>query len=119
MAVLYFEKMKIDPKNPQWAERDRLVLSPGHATVALYPTLALEGIFSGKAAENVPAKIDGSLSGHAEMRNSRRSDMSTGSLGQGSRRRSGWPAAKMTGNGCTVYAILGDGEFRKARYGKR
>ena len=41
MAVLYFEKMKIDPENPQWAERDRLVLSKGHATVALYPTLAL------------------------------------------------------------------------------
>ena len=56
MAVLYFEKMKIDPENPQWAERDRLVLSKGHATVALYPTLALEGIFSGKAAEKRSSK---------------------------------------------------------------
>ena len=45
MAVLYFDKMNVRPEQPDWAERDRFVLSKGHCTVALYPTLAMRGFF--------------------------------------------------------------------------
>lgn len=115
MAVLYFEKMKIDPQNPRWEARDRLVLSKGHATVALYPTLALRGFFPVERLKTF-RKIRGSLSGHAEMRNVEGVDMSTGSLGQGLSAAVGMAqAAKTTGNGCTVYAILGDGEIQEGQ----
>ena len=79
MAVLYFEKMRIDPQRPLWEDRDRLVLSKGHATVALYPTLALRGYFPAKEL-NMFRRLEGHLSGHAEMNHVPGVDMSTGSL---------------------------------------
>ena len=67
MAVLYFDKMNVRPEQPDWAERDRFVLSKGHCTVALYPTLAMRGFFPAERLQEF-RKIDGHLSGHAEMR---------------------------------------------------
>ena len=67
MAVLYFDKMNIRPEEPDWEDRDRFVLSKGHCTVALYPTLALRGYFDTSLLDTF-RRIDGHLSGHVEMR---------------------------------------------------
>lgn len=115
LAVLYFDKMRIDPKNPHWENRDRLVLSKGHATVALYSTLALRGFFP---MEDLCCfrKIDGYLSGHSEMHKVPGVDMSTGSLGQGFSAALGMAlAAKQLSGDYTVYAILGDGEIQEGQ----
>ena len=81
LAVLYFDKMNIDPQDPHKADRDRLVLSKGHCSPALYATLALRGFFP---VEHLATfrKIDSDLSGHVEM-HVPGVDMSAGSLGQG------------------------------------
>ena len=115
MSVLYFEKMNIRPEEPDWEDRDRLVLSKGHGTVALYPTLALRGYFD-IALLDTFRKINGHLSGHAEMRYVKGVDMSTGSLGQGLSTAVGMAqGAKMAGKAFTVYAILGDGEIQEGQ----
>lgn len=115
MAVLYFEKMNIDPQDPAKEDRDRLVLSKGHATVALYPALALRGFFPRERLKTF-RKIDGKLSGHAEMTGVPGVDMSTGSLGQGLSAAVGMAqAAELTKNKCTVYAIVGDGEIQEGQ----
>ncbi len=115
MAVLYFDKMNIDPDNPQKEDRDRLVLSKGHATVSLYPTLALRGYFPVDRLDTF-RKIDGTLSGHAEMKQVPGVDMSTGSLGQGLSAAVGMAqAAKLLKRECRIYAIVGDGELQEGQ----
>ena len=113
MSVLYFDKMNIRPEEPGWADRDRFVHSKGHCTVALYPTLALRGFFDVSLLDTF-RKVDGHLSGHAEMRHVPGVDMSTGSLGQGFSVAVGMAqGAKTAGKDLTVYAILGDGEVQE------
>ena len=113
MAVLYFDKMNVRPEQPDWAERDRFVLSKGHCTVALYPTLAMRGFFPAERLQEF-RKIDGHLSGHAEMRYVPGVDMSTGSLGQGFSAAVGMAlGAKLSGYSNTVYAVMGDGEIQE------
>ncbi len=115
MAVLYFEEMNIDPEYPQWEDRDRLVLSKGHATVALYPTLALRGFFPLDRLREF-RKIDGELSGHAEMNHVPGVDMSTGSLGQGFSAALGMAlGGKLAKKDFFCYAILGDGEIEEGQ----
>lgn len=115
MAVLYFDKMNIRPEEPKWEDRDRFVLSKGHCTVALYPTLALRGFFDVKLLDTF-RKIDGHLSGHAEMKYVPGVDMSTGSLGQGFSTAVGMAqGAKTAGKDITVYAIMGDGEIQEGQ----
>ncbi|NLF27309.1 MAG: transketolase [Clostridiales bacterium] len=115
MAVLYFDKMNIRPEEPGWEDRDRFVLSKGHCTVALYPTLALRGFFDRKLLDTF-RRIDGCLSGHAEMNHVPGVDMSTGSLGQGFSAAVGMAqGAKLAGKGLTVYAVLGDGEIQEGQ----
>ena len=115
MAVLYFDKMNIRPEEPKWEDRDRFVLSKGHCTVALYPTLALRGFFDVKLLDTF-RKIDGHLSGHAEMKYVPGVDMSTGSLGQGFSTAVGMAqGAKAAGKDITVYAIMGDGEIQEGQ----
>jgi transketolase len=115
LAVLYFEKMNIRPEQPQWEDRDRFVLSKGHATVALYPTLATRG-FSPLKDLDTFRKIDGRLSGHAEMNHVPGVDMSTGSLGQGFSAAVGMAlAAKQQKKNYTTYAVLGDGEIQEGQ----
>lgn len=115
MCVLYFDKMNIRPEEPDWADRDRFVLSKGHCTVALYPTLALRGFFDVSLLDTF-RKVDGHLSGHAEMRHVPGVDMSTGSLGQGFSVAVGMAqGAKTAGKDLTVYAILGDGEIQEGQ----
>lgn len=115
MAVLYFEKMNIRPEDPKWEDRDRLVLSKGHATVALYPALAARGFFPAEELKTF-RNIDGRLSGHAEMKHVPGVDMSTGSLGQGLSAAVGMAvAAKQLGKAYTTYAIVGDGEIAEGQ----
>lgn len=111
LACLYFEKMNVKPENPSWDERDRLVLSKGHATVALYAVLARRGFFPLEKLKTF-RHIEGDLSGHAEMRHVPGVDMSTGSLGQGLSAAVGMAvAARVLGRRNAVYAIVGDGEL--------
>lgn len=115
MAVLYFDKMNINPHEPQWENRDRLILSKGHCTVAIYPTLALRGFFPIERLSTF-RKIDGHLSGHAEMKHVPGIDMSTGSLGQGFSVAVGIAqGAKALKKDYQVYAILGDGEIQEGQ----
>lgn len=115
MAVLYFDKMNIRPEEPDWEDRDRFVLSKGHCTVALYPTLALRGYFDVEMLDTFRS-IDGHLSGHAEMRHVPGVDMSTGSLGQGFSTAVGMAVgAKLSGKELSVYAVMGDGEIQEGQ----
>ena len=82
LTVLYFEAMKVDPKDPKNPDRDRLVLSKGHTTPALYAALALRGYFPQEELK-LFRSIKGHFSGHPDMVHVPGVDMSTGSLGQG------------------------------------
>ena len=114
-TYLYFEEMNIDPANPKKEDRDRFVLSKGHATVALYPVLAHRGFFPLETLKTF-RKLEGELSGHAEMRHVPGVDMSTGSLGQGFSAAVGMAeAGKLSGRSYTTYAVLGDGEIAEGQ----
>ena len=82
LTYLYFDKMNIDPKNPQKADRDRMVLSKGHAAPALYSVLAHRGFFPVEELITL-RKADSRLQGHPDMKGIPGVDMSSGSLGQG------------------------------------
>lgn len=115
ISVLYFDKMNIRPNQPDWEDRDRFVLSKGHCTVALYPALALRGFFDISVLDTF-RRIDGYLSGHAEMRHVPGVDMSTGSLGQGFSIAVGMAqAAKQIKKMFTIYVVLGDGELQEGQ----
>jgi transketolase len=113
LTVLYQNVMNIDSADPQKADRDRFVLSKGHCTPALYPTLALRGFFPVEDLKQFRS-IDGHMSGHAEMRHVKGVDMSTGSLGQGLSAAVGMALA-LQGQGPRVYALMGDGEIEEGQ----
>lgn len=114
LTYLYFEEMKnIDPKNPRNPERDRFVLSKGHAAPVLYATLAQKGFFPKEDLLTL-RKIDSYLQGHPDMKKVPGVDMSTGSLGQGFATAAGMAlAGKMDQKDYRVYALLGDGEIQE------
>ena len=115
IAVLYFNELNIDEKNPKWEYRDRLVLSKGHCVAALYSALALRGFFDLEELDNF-RKINGILQGHPDMKKVPGIDMSTGSLGQGVSVAVGMAmAGKMDNKGYRVYTILGDGEIEEGQ----
>lgn len=115
LAVLYFYKMKIDPENPLWEDRDRFVLSKGHACPILYAALAEKGFFSTDDLKNL-RKSDTFLQGHPDMKHTPGIDMSTGSLGQGISAAVGMAyAGKMDKKNYTVYCVLGDGECEEGQ----
>lgn len=114
LAVLYFDKLNIDPANPHWEKRDRLVLSKGHCTPALYTTLCLRGFFPKEDLKQF-RRTKGNMSGHAEI-HVKGVDMSTGSLGQGLSVALGMAVtAKMYDEDYRVYAICGDGEIQEGQ----
>lgn len=115
LAVLYFNQMNIDEKNPKARERDRLVLSKGHTSPALYSALALRGFFNIDELTNF-RNINGFLQGHPDMVNVPGVDASTGSLGQGLSIANGMAlASKLDGEGVRVYCICGDGELQEGQ----
>ena len=115
LAVLYGGVMKIDPQNPQWEDRDWLVLSKGHCAPALYATLALKGYFPMDWLDTLN-KGGTRLPSHADMRRVPGVDMSTGSLGQGISAAVGicW-ANRLKGKDSWTYCIVGDGECNEGQ----
>lgn len=115
LSYLYFRQMNIDPDNPEKADRDRLVLSKGHAAPALYSVLAERGYFD--KSELLKLRHIGSmLQGHPDMKHIPGVDMSSGSLGQGISAACGMAlSAKHFGDSYKVYAILGDGEIEEGQ----
>ena len=115
LAYLYFEKMNIDPKAPKKADRDRLVLSKGHAAPALYSVLANRGYFDVAELKNL-RHTDSMLQGHPDMKGTPGIDMSTGSLGQGISAACGMAlCAKLDNKAYRVYTVLGDGEVEEGQ----
>ena len=115
MSVLYFDEMRVDPKDPKNPDRDRFVLSKGHCAPALYGALAYKGFFP---VEDIATlrKIDSYLQGHPDMKKVPGVDMSTGSLGQGVCAANGMAlAAKLDGKDYRVYTVLGDGELEEGQ----
>ena len=115
LTCLYFSKMNVDPQNPKDPNRDRLVLSKGHAAPALYAVLALKGYFPFDELKTL-RKSDARLQGHPSMCMLPGLDMSTGSLGQGISAAAGMAlAGKLDHKDYKVYAILGDGECEEGQ----
>ena len=115
LTYLYFKQMNIDPKNPKAPNRDRFVLSKGHAAPALYAVLANRGFFDVELLKTLrsPSSI---LQGHPDMKHIPGVDMSTGSLGQGISAACGMAlSAKHFGDDYNVYTILGDGEIEEGQ----
>lgn len=115
LALLYFEVMNVDPKNPKMENRDRLVLSKGHTAPALYSVLAERGFFP---VEDIATfrNTKSYLQGHPDMNKVPGVDMSTGSLGQGVSAAGGMAlAAKLDNKDYRVYSILGDGELEEGQ----
>jgi transketolase len=115
LAVLFNEEMNRDSSKPQDPERDRFVLSKGHACAALYAALALKGYFPVEEIVKF-RKIDSFLEGHPEMKGIPGVDMTTGSLGQGISAACGMAiSAKKNNKNYRVYAVLGDGELQEGQ----
>jgi len=110
LAALYFDVMKLRPNEPDWAERDRFILSKGHACPAFYSALALRGYFD-KFKLGTLREFGSALQGHPVMGKLPGIEMTTGSLGQGLSIAAGMAlVAKRDGSDARVYALLGDGE---------
>ena len=115
LTVLYFNEMHIDENKPDDENRDRFVLSKGHASAALYATLAEKGYFP-KEELLTFRNISSYLQGHPDMKNTPGVDMSTGSLGQGLSAASGMAlSSKMDEKGYRVFCLLGDGELEEGQ----
>ncbi len=115
VTALYFHKMRHNPKDPKWRERDRFILSKGHAAPLLYAALALSGYFS-KSLMKTLRKLGSPLQGHPCSRTLPGIEISTGSLGQGLSIANGIAAGlKLDGLGSRVYCLLGDGEIQEGQ----
>ncbi len=115
ITYLYFKEMHIDPQNPKAEDRDRFVLSKGHAAPALYSVLSQRGFFPVEDMAHL-RHIDSYLQGHPNMNLVPGVDMSTGSLGQGVSAAAGMAlAAKYRKKTNRVYALLGDGEIQEGQ----
>lgn len=111
ITTLYFSEMNVDIKKPSDENRDRLVLSKGHASAALYAALAEKG-FINKEDLNTFRNIDSNLQGHPDMNKTVGVDMTSGSLGQGLSVANGMAlAGKLDKKDYRVYCIIGDGEI--------
>ncbi|MCL5985110.1 MAG: transketolase [Actinobacteria bacterium] len=115
IASLYFEIMNINPEEPDWEYRDRLILSKGHICPIVYAALAKLSYFDGKNLENF-TKIDNFLQGHPDMRMTPGIDMTSGSLGIGLSIANGIGiASKLSGKKFYIYIIFGDGELQEGQ----
>ena len=115
LTYLYFVEMNVNPKEPQWEDRDRFVLSKGHTAPALYSVLALRSFFPFDEIKTL-RKSNSMLQGHPSMRMTPGIDMSTGSLGQGISAAVGMAlGAKISKKDYRVYTALGDGEIQEGQ----
>jgi len=115
VTALYFRKMRHNPRDPKWKERDRFILSKGHAAPVLYAALALSGYFD-KALLKTLRKLGSPLQGHPCSKLLPGVEISTGSLGQGLSIANGIAMGlKMDGSASRVYCLLGDGETQEGQ----
>jgi len=115
LTYLYFEEMNIDPRNPKKADRDRFVLSKGHAAPGWYSVLAERGYFDKEELKGL-RHVGCFLQGHPDMKHTPGVDMSSGSLGQGISAAVGMAlAGKMDNASYRVYTLLGDGEIQEGQ----
>jgi len=110
IAALFFHHLRIDPKNPSWEERDRFILSKGHACATLYVALALRGFFPEDDLRDW-GKLGCHLQGHPDRLKTPGVEMTSGFLGHGISIGAGLClAARLKGLSCRTYVLLGDGE---------
>ena len=115
LSYLFFKEMRIDPKNPQWEDRDRFVLSKGHTAPALYAALANIGYFEVSELKGF-RNASSFLQGHPDMKHTPGVDMTTGSLGLGISAACGMAlSGKISDKDYRVYAVLGDGETEEGQ----
>lgn len=115
VTALFFNELNIDPSNPKDEDRDRFVLSKGHAAPVLYSALARRGFFDPENLKTL-RKFGSKLQGHPNMNDIQGIDMSTGSLGQGISAAVGMAlAGKLDNKSYRVYSILGDGELEEGQ----
>jgi len=113
LTLLYFKEMNINPEDPHWQERDRLVLSKGHGAPAMYACLSERGYFPKEELEGL-RQAGHMLQGHPDMKHTPGVDMTTGSLGQGISAACGMALASQIDNkNWRVLAVLGDGELEE------
>lgn len=113
VTTLYFHVLRLRPEEPDWPDRDRFVLSKGHAAPVLYAALAERGFFPKEELLTL-RKFGSRLQGHPDMKSLPGVEMSTGSLGQGLSVANGMAlAAKLDGKDYRVYVLLGDGECQE------
>jgi transketolase len=115
VTALYFSKMRHDPGNPQWAERDRFVLCKGHAAPAQYVALAFAGYFPREDLMML-RRLGSHLQGHPDSKSTPGVEVCTGSLGQGLSMANGMALGlRLDGSASRVYALLGDGELQEGQ----
>jgi len=115
LTVLYFYEMRIDPQDPTWEERDRFVLSKGHAAPVFYAVLSERGFIPEDTLSSIH-QVDSLLQCHPDMRLCPGVEISTGALGQGLSVAVGMAlGAKVKGKTFRVYALLGDGECQEGQ----
>lgn len=114
LTVLYYDQMRIDPKNPKWEDRDRLVLSKGHAAPTVFVLLAMKGFYPKEELEGF-RQTHGNLQGTVSIHNPG-GDMTTGSLGQYLSVGAGMAfAGRLDRKDYRVYVVLGDGEMQEGQ----
>ena len=115
LTYLYYEELNVNPADPKWEDRDRLVLSKGHTAPALYAVLAEKGYFPREELKKL-RQVDSFLQGHPDMKGTPGVDMTTGSLGLGFSAACGMAlSAKLNGKSYRTYAIIGDGESEEGQ----
>jgi transketolase len=114
-AALYYAHLRIDPAEPAWPERDRFILSKGHAAIGLYPVLADLGFFEMALLDDYP-RLGSPFGDHPDMKRIKGVDFSSGSLGHGLSVGVGMAlAGRIQGLGYRVYCMLGDGELHEGQ----
>lgn len=114
-SLLYYKLMNVDSDNPEWEDRDRFVLSKGHAAIGLYPILADLGFFPKEWLDNY-TRVGSAFGDHPDMRKIPGIDFSSGSLGQGLSVSVGMAiGGKMDKKDYTIYCMLGDGELNEGQ----
>ncbi len=113
LAALYFSVLRIDPNNPKWPDRDRFILSKGHACAGLYAALALRGYFPMEELQTF-RKINSMLQGHPDMLKTPGIEMTAGPLGNGLSAGAGMAlGARITGKDYRVFVLIGDGDVQE------
>jgi transketolase len=114
VATLYFDEMRLDPKNPKWEDRDRFVLSKGHACPIYYAALSEKGYFGDKVEDFKLRALGSMFQGHPVMNKTAGVDMTSGSLGNGIAIGAGMAmAGKYQKKDFNVFVITGDGELQE------